>query len=116
LDSKPSRPVDAWLCPEYSDHLETISDLLSQRPLTGSDLRSADINAQLEPSGETPLMLAIWAGAITAAKKLVQAGADLNLRRAVDSVRPLDIAVAVGRAELALMLIEHGAEVRTCLL
>ncbi|WIA41847.1 hypothetical protein OEZ86_009173 [Tetradesmus obliquus] len=69
------------------------------------------LNAADSLHGETPLTLAAYSGASLVAQELLAAGADVNLPRFKDAVRPLDIALAESHAHMGMLLLEHGAEV-----
>jgi ankyrin repeat protein len=69
--------------------------------------RRADINA-LDETGRAPLHLAVGAGRIALAKRLILAGADANLAD-TDGQTPLTLALRAGDADLIRMLRQYGA-------
>jgi ankyrin repeat protein len=60
---------------------------------------------------ETLLTFAAFAGNWAVVELLLQAGANPNLPRLADAVRPLDLAVGFKHARLACLLLERSAEV-----
>ena len=62
-------------------------------------------------SGETPLMIAAYANAQTAAKALVQKGADIDARIPKGGHTPLYFAAAGNALEVMKLLIGHGADI-----
>ncbi|KAF6261826.1 ankyrin repeat-containing domain protein [Scenedesmus sp. NREL 46B-D3] len=106
--------LNAWLCQSAADlqQLAAVDDLLQARSgSSGGGSGGADVNARTQPHGETPLTFAVMASAHSLAQKLLAAGADPNLPRVSDVARPLDLAAACGKAQVACLLIQHGAEV-----
>jgi ankyrin repeat protein len=64
---------------------------------------------QPTPGGLTALLLASRDGRLTAAKLLVEAGADVNLADP-NGMTPLVMALTNGQIEVATLLLEHGAD------
>jgi ankyrin repeat protein len=93
------------------EHIGAINDLLCPPGGGSSSSRSADVHARTKQDGETPLFWAAQAGTFEPVKLLLAAGADPNAMRLSDAVRPLDLAVALYKPAVAVLLIEHGAEV-----
>jgi hypothetical protein len=73
--------------------------------------RAELVNVVTAVNGETPLLFAACTGAYAVAKLLIKAGADVNKPRAKDAVRPLDLAVEYANSNVAILLLEEGAEV-----
>jgi ankyrin repeat protein len=69
------------------------------------------VNAATYESGETALTLAAAAGAVDMVRLLLDARADPNQPRRFGAVRPIDLAVYYEHLEVAVLLLEHGAEV-----
>jgi ankyrin repeat protein len=88
-----------------------VRDILQARSSDGS---SAEIEARTVYCKETPLTFAAYSGSWAVVQLLLQAGANPNLPRLVDAVRPLDLAVALKHARLACLLLDRGAEVGLC--
>ena len=71
----------------------------------GADLSLAD------PNGFTPLLMSIEKQcSVDIVKRLLEAGADAEYRRTINSY-PLYLAIQVGRVDLADLLIEYGASI-----
>jgi ankyrin repeat protein len=94
---------------QVKEHLDAANIVLAAHPAAGGS-----VDAVTEFHGDTPLTLAATTGATDVARLLLQHGADCNMARSIDAVRPIDIAVYRGNLELAVMLLEHGADV-SCL-
>jgi outer membrane protein assembly factor BamB len=60
--------------------------------------------------GQTPLYYAAEKGHLAAAKRLVEAGANVNVRDGFFGASALEIALQSGHVELARYLLTHGAE------
>ena len=72
--------------------------------------RGADVNASLSETGETGILLALKSDQFTIARRLIEAGADVNLRKEGEWT-PLMAAVAKGQNGLVQLMIEKGADV-----
>lgn len=70
-----------------------------------------DVDAETKYHGDTPLCFAAAAGSLVVAKELLRNGADVNRPRRLDAARPIDLAVSGGHADVACLLLTHGAEV-----
>ena len=70
----------------------------------------ADLDANVYATGRTALVQALEDGKFDIARKLIDAGADVN-RHKDGQVTPLISAAAQGRADLVRILIDKGAEV-----
>lgn len=98
----------AWLRAAAAQQIAAVRDILQA---CSSDGSSVDVEARTACGKETPLTFAAWSGSWAVVELLLQAGADPNLPRLKDAVRPLNLAVAVGHARLGCLLLERGAEV-----
>jgi len=72
----------------------------------------ADPNARsdLEELAQTPLHMAAVEGQIETARRLIAGGAEVNARSGGHHITPLYLAVIAGRAPMAALLREHGAD------
>ncbi len=68
-----------------------------------------DIDAQVEPVGDTALHMAALYGSPSAVKALLKVGAHVNVRSR-GGATPLHYAAAFGRLDTAKILLEHGAD------
>jgi hypothetical protein len=98
----------AWLRTAAAQHSAAVRDVLQAR---SSDASSADVEARTVCNKETPLTFAAFSGSWAVVELLLQAGANPNLHRLADAVRPMDLAVAWKHARLGCLLLERGAEV-----
>lgn len=69
----------------------------------------ADVNAWDGNRNETPIFGALDPPELAAARMLLEAGADPNVRRSTHET-PLQLAVEQGSLEMAAILLSHGAE------
>ena len=70
----------------------------------------ADVNANLNNSGNTPLFWAVLRGNVAIAELLISAGADVNAKN-IDGMSPLSWAVDGDNVAIAELLISAGADV-----
>jgi ankyrin repeat protein len=101
-------PTSSGLRAAAAQHIGAVRDVLQAH---GSDGSSVDVQARTVTCKETPLTFAAFTGNWAVVELLLQAGANPNLPRLVDAVRPLDLAVGFKHARLACLLLERGAEV-----
>ena len=81
-----------------------------KKPLVGGVDRAFLYNEMVAfTGGMTPLHLAIRQGQSATVKALVEAGADVNLASGGDKTSPLLGAIVNGQYDLAMYLLEHGA-------
>jgi ankyrin repeat protein len=65
----------------------------------------------VDEQGQTPLLLAVWAGHSGVAKVLIEHGANFKLRTRGECATPLHLAADGGHLETVELLLEKGAEV-----
>ena len=83
--------------------IEAVSNICSLNPRIEVDVADC--------SGQTPLALAAKEGAIITARYLLQRGANVNVRDAMGN-SPLAHALINGHANFAVVLIEHGLDMK----
>ena len=72
--------------------------------------KGADVNASLSKTGETGILLALKSDQFAIARRLIESGADVNLRKPGEWT-PLMAAAAKGQNGLVQLMIEKGADV-----
>ncbi len=106
-DAKSAPPVAPSAAPEPA---KTAEPAKPKKPLVGGVDRPYLYNELVAATGGmTALHLAIRQGQAAAVTALVEAGADLNLVSAGDKTSPLLMSIVNGQFDLALYLLEHGA-------
>lgn len=74
--------------------------------------RRVDVNKQISQEGQTPLMWAAQYGNEKIAKRLIMAGATLDLRQPTTQMSALHFAVKNDHASMVAFLLRHGASRR----
>lgn len=87
------------------------SDTLNQSPVTASQASKEHLEER-DASGATALMRATRANDVEAAKKLIEAGADVNAKDDIQD-SPYLYAGARGHLEILNMTLAHGADLKS---
>ena len=108
------KPVPAAAAPPTAGApVKTAEAPKPKKPLVGGVDRAYLYNEMVAyTGGMTPLHLAIRQGQAATVKALVEAGADVNLVSGGDKTSPLLGAIVNGQYDLAMYLLEHGADPR----
>jgi hypothetical protein len=93
-----------------ADDPAAVREALNQKSL---DANGRSYRDGWSRNGLTPLGVAAQRGRVAAARALIEAGADVNVRMAWPplAVTPLGIAAATGPVAMVELLLEHGADV-----
>src|SRR5206468_4610306 len=87
--------------------------IIGSAPVIDALLKAGADPKTKNPDGETPLMEAARAGKIDAAKRLLEAGADVNAKESWGGQSAVMWAAAQGQAEMIKLLASRGADVNS---